>query len=240
MQTFRQYLLEGNPLARVKHHAEAGRHSVTISAQRGNLSKSENEKRHKELKKKIASQGYGYREAEGHWEGGKEKSLMVHAKGVGNKHGAQLHRDMKAHAEHYGQDSFLHHNGKTGVLHGTNDSGYPGKNKRALVGHKITANPPKSDFQTSLRTKKHAQATFAVEGDMKEITEQEYEARQEQYLNDHPVPTRCGFFGSWAWNAMKKHEFRDILRSEGYDIAPEPDLSDEALFGDDTPVDDNF
>lgn len=231
MLTFRQYLQEGNPLVRVLHHAATGRHFVGISAQRSDLSKPENEKRHKELKDKVLKQGYGFRETEGHWEGGKEKSLLVHAKGVGNSHGASLHRDMVAHAKHYGQDSIIHHTGKTGVYRGTNKTGYPGLNKTATVGHTIKVNPPHTPNQTTLRGKKHAQASFAIEEVMKQIGTEEYESRQKTFLKESGPNTGNGFYGFMAWEAVHKHKFRDLLRSEGYDIPPEEDVSDMAIFG---------
>jgi len=235
MKTFREYLQEGNPLARVVKHAADRRHFVSVSAQRSHLSKKDNEKRHKELKKKVSSQGYGYRETEGHWEGGKEKSLMVHAKGAGNKHGAQLHKDMVAHAKHYDQDSILHHTGKTGVLKGTNKTGFPGEGKTSKVGSKMSINPPKSDYQTSLRTKKHAKSTFAIEGNLKQISDEEFIERQDKFFEEQGPNPGDGFFGAWGWTVAKQREFRDLLRSEGYAVDFEEmdeDISDEEFFND--------
>ena len=162
MLSFIGYLAEGNPLARVHAHAEEGRHFVALSAERSNLSKKENEGRMNELKGKLKAQGYGYKKAEGKWEGGKENSLIVHAKGPGQGHGNNLVKDMKQHAAHYGQDAILHHNGHHGTLVGTNDSGYPGKNKTASVG-KIKANQPSAPFQTELRpSKTKSSASFTT------------------------------------------------------------------------------
>lgn len=143
---------EGNPLARLHKNTEAGRHYSILSAHRTGLSAEENAKRHKELKSKINAQGYSHREVEGHWEGGKEKSIMVHAKATGNKAGEELRHDMNNHGKHYDQDSVFHHNSKTGHLRGTNKTGYPGKGKSEKVG-KQTFNRPSSPFQTETKPK---------------------------------------------------------------------------------------
>jgi hypothetical protein len=154
MKSFRQFVVEGNPLARLHKHIASGRHFVVLSAQRGSdeASASENKKRHAELKKKLTAQGYGHKEVEGHWEGGKEKSIIVHAKKEGDEAGHQLVHDMKQHAHHYNQDSIFHHDGKEGKLHGTNATGYPGKGKTEPVG-KVHYNQPKEPFQTELKPK---------------------------------------------------------------------------------------
>lgn len=148
--TFRQFMAEGNPLARIKANADAGRHFVGITSDRSNLTPAENNARMKELKGKLKAQGYGYRKAKGVWEGGSENSLIVHAKGTGNMHGARLRYDMKKHAQHYDQDAILHHNGKSAKLIGTNSSGYPGKGKKEPVG-KLHYNRPDAPFQTKFK-----------------------------------------------------------------------------------------
>lgn len=153
-------LEEGNPLARVTHHAKEGRHFVGLTSYRTGKSSKENKSSFKELKQKIRKQGYGFREAEGHWEGGKERSLVVHAKAPGAEAGRDLVRDMIGHGRHYGQDSIYHHNGEAGHLIGTNESGYPGNKKVVRVG-KLRYNKPEAEFQTELRpSKKKAPARF--------------------------------------------------------------------------------
>ena len=136
MKSFQQYLDEGNPPAKIKAHADSGRHFVALSAQRAEASTQENNARHKELKKKVRAQGYGFREVEGHWDGGKEKSLIVHAKKPGTDSGAELHKDMIDHAINYHQDAIMHHDGAVAKFHGTNDSGWPGKGKVETAGKK--------------------------------------------------------------------------------------------------------
>ena len=100
MLSFKQHvqLDEGNPLARLAKHAEEGRHYAILSSQRPHdeVSPEQNKKNHEELKKKLSAQGYTHKEVEGHWEGGKEKSILVHAKGKG---GAIARRGAVAAAE---------------------------------------------------------------------------------------------------------------------------------------------
>lgn len=162
-EVLQSLVCEGNPLARLHKHAEEGRHYSILSAQRTGLSAEENAKRHKELKAKIHAQGYSHREVEGHWEGGKEKSIMVHAKTTGHKAGEELRHDMNAHGKHYDQDSVFHHNSKVGHLRGTNKTGFPGKGNKLVTGkHKYnraeaenqTEMKPKSDNLKSGRTNK--------------------------------------------------------------------------------------
>lgn len=154
MQSYKQFvsLLEGNFLGRLVTNNEKGRHFSIMSAERAGLSDQENSKRHKELKSKINSLGYPHRETEGHWEGGKEKSIIVHAKGVGDEHGSNLRNDINELGKHYGQDSVFHYNPKesNGHLIGTNETGYPGLGKREDVG-KLKFNSPESPFQTEVK-----------------------------------------------------------------------------------------
>lgn len=153
-------LEEGNPLARVAKFGQEKRHFVALTSERSNKSKKENEKNFKELKGKLKAQGYGYRRAQGQWEGGKEKSLIVHAKKPGDEAGRELVRDMLHHGRHYEQDSILHHNGEAGHLIGTNESGYPG-NKKVVRAGKTSYNNPVSPFQTEFRPgKKKSSARF--------------------------------------------------------------------------------
>lgn len=156
MLSFKQHvqLDEGNPLARLAKHAEEGRHYAILSSQRPHdeVSPEQNKKNHEELKKKLTAQGYTHKEVEGHWEGGKEKSILVHAKGKGDEHGKQLLHDIKKHGEHYNQDSILHHDGKTATLHGTNKTGHPGYGKSENVG-KMAFNKPHAPFQTETKPK---------------------------------------------------------------------------------------
>jgi hypothetical protein len=148
MISFKQFLTEGNPLARMYKHASDGRHFIAMSAARPGQSASETKAKMKELEHHFTSHGYGVRKTEGHWEGGKESSIVVHAKSPGNKAGAELMAHARKAGIHHDQDSILHHNGKTARLVGTNDSGYPGKGKTVKVGDRLKMNNPHSEFQT--------------------------------------------------------------------------------------------
>lgn len=150
MKSFKAFLEEGNPLSRINTFGEVGRHFVGISAERSGLSHQENTKRVDTLKRALQQKGYGYRQTKGEWEGGSERSFIVHAKGPGDEHGKNLVRDMKALATHFDQDAILHHNGKEAKLIGTNDTGYPGKDKEQGVG-KIAYNRPDAPFQTTFK-----------------------------------------------------------------------------------------
>jgi hypothetical protein len=54
--------------------------------------------------------------------------------------------------QHFDQDSVLHHNGKTARLVGTNETGYPGKDKSEKVGGRLKYNiDPEPPFQTDVK-----------------------------------------------------------------------------------------
>lgn len=146
-------LLEGNPLGRIIKNTKDGRHFSILSAQRGGLSPEENAQRHKALKKEINSLGYSHKEVEGHWQGDKEKSILVHAKGIGDHEGESLRNDMNSLGEKYGQDGVFHYHPKEeqGHVYGTNSTGWPGYGNKENVG-KLTFNK-KSDFQTETKPK---------------------------------------------------------------------------------------
>lgn len=161
MKTFKEFMAEGNPLARVKKHVDDDRHFVGMSAERGGLSPEENKKRMKELKNKVRAAGYGFKRAEGRWEGGKESSIIVHAQGTGAEHGKKLKQDMKRLASDYDQDAVFYHSGKEGKLIGTNKTGYPGKGKVEKVG-KVRYNRTEAPFQTELKPGKKNSASFTT------------------------------------------------------------------------------
>jgi hypothetical protein len=154
MLSLKQYIVEGNPLARLHKHAQEGRHYAVISAHRpeGEATPEQNKANHAELKKKLTAQGYAHKEVEGHWEGGKEKSILVHAKGKGTEHGKQLLHDVKEHGKSYNQDSVFHHDTESAKLHGTNETGFPGKGKTKPVGQ-TRYNKPDSPYQTEMKPK---------------------------------------------------------------------------------------
>jgi len=121
----------------LSRHAEfenKGHAYVGISAERKNLSPKENAARMNEMEAKIKKHGFGYRKTTGMWEGGSENSFVVYAKKPGKKHSDDLHNKMKELSTHYDQDAFLHHDGKSAMLHGTNDTGDLGRGNSMSVG----------------------------------------------------------------------------------------------------------
>jgi len=163
-KTFLEFIAEGNPLGRLKSHIDGDRHFVAISAERKNLSPQENKQRMTELKAKVAAQGYGYKRSKGMWEGGSERSIVVHAKKAGDGHGDKLVRHMLKHAADYDQDSILHHSGKEAKLIGTNSTGFPGKGNKEPIGA-VKYNRPEAPFQTDLKPSRNKSARFTTAND---------------------------------------------------------------------------
>ncbi len=61
-----------------------------------------------------------------------------------------------------------------------------------------------------------------------QISPETYDGRMQKFMEEAGPNPGNSFFHKWSWDASKRHEFRDILRAEGYDIAPEePDDDDE-------------
>lgn len=158
MLTFLEFInviQEGNPLARVKKFEDKNRPTAGITAWRGNKSDKENKANMKSFDKELRDKGYGYRKAEGTWEGGKEPSRYVTAKGKGNRHVKQFKRDMIKLSTKYDQDAVALRHDKTTNLHGTNDTGWPGRGKVANVG-KTAYNIKNAPFQTEFNPSKPA------------------------------------------------------------------------------------
>jgi hypothetical protein len=80
----------------------------------------------------VRKAGYGFIDVEGR--NVDEKSLLVVGK-MGDDKGHLLGH-LKHLATKYNQDSILHkpHNSEKTLLHGTNETGYPGKDKHIEVG----------------------------------------------------------------------------------------------------------
>ena len=151
MLTFKKFLEEGNPLAKVHGKAEEGGHMVAISATRPGK---DNKARRKQLAADIRASGHGHRPAKGTWEGGEEDSFVVHARSSSSEDNRKLIHHARKWAEKYGQDSFLHHDGKKARLIGTNTTGFPGYGKREPVGNRIKYNNPDAPFQTEFKPRK--------------------------------------------------------------------------------------
>jgi hypothetical protein len=219
MLTFQEFLVEGNPLARIQKHSDTGRHFVAVSAARGTMSNNANKKRHVALKNAVKKMGYGYREAEGRWEGGKEKSLVVHAKHPGDDHGKALAKDMSRLSKHFSQDAYMHHDSKKRHLVGTNKTGYPGRGKKETVG-KLAYNKKDAEFQTELRPgKKKSPARFTttpVEESLR-ISEAEYTTLFLEFVNTQEQPTNI--FASRRWRKEMQEFFDSCLNDYGVIIS---------------------
>jgi hypothetical protein len=166
LQRMRKYgtIEEGNPLSRMNKLEKEGRHFIAVSTERPGLTKKQILARNKELVSMARKAGFGVRKAEGQYEGNKESSHVIHAKEAGRESGAELVAFGRRLGQHFNQDSVLHHNGKTARLIGTNETGFPGKDKSEKVGGRLKYNNPESPFQTELRpSKKKAPARFTTE-----------------------------------------------------------------------------
>lgn len=152
---FKDFIAEGNPLARLHTLQKKGHAMIAISAERSGLSDKENAERHKQLGAELKKRGIGARETYGKWEGGGEKSWVAHSQSPSSEHKRQLLHHTRQLAQHFGQDSFFHHAGgdQEGKLVGTNKTGYPGYGKRDTVG-KVRLGRSDPDFETHFKTRK--------------------------------------------------------------------------------------
>ncbi len=150
MKTFTQLLKELQEASRKSSKRQEQKHksglsSALVSAHRGDLSNSENNKRHKNLKKLVKKSGHGYVEIHGNYverddETGKErkvkeKSLKIDAKSKQKNHHTELKRLAKALGRRYNQDSVGVTSKKRGsAFHGLKKSGSPPRGKRKPIG----------------------------------------------------------------------------------------------------------
>ena len=158
MLSFTEYLQErnldeGNPLTRVQKFEKANRPTAAITGYRSGKSPEENKAAMKSFDKDLRAKGYGFRKSEGTWEGGKEPSRFVTAKGKGNRHVKQFKRDMTNLSAKYDQDAVAIRHNKTTNLVGTNDTGYPGRGKVDNVG-RTAYNVKDAPFQTEFNPSK--------------------------------------------------------------------------------------
>jgi hypothetical protein len=141
MKAFKKVLHESS-LARVFQHTKS-RNIGMISASRGDLPASENNRRHNAMAADIRKAGYGFIKTQGHYvenfgkpnaRSVKEKAFLVVGKKSDDKGGLLGH--LKHLGQKYGQDSILHKSfdSDKAVLHGTNKTGFPGEGKTHYVG----------------------------------------------------------------------------------------------------------
>ena len=136
------HLLRESSFSRIHSHTK-NRNIGMISASRGHLSPAENKERHSQLKDDIRKAGYGAIKVKGRYIENhgtpQAKSVDEHSYLVVGKKGhdgGQLLGHLKHLGQKYDQDSVLHkaHDSHEAHLHGTNDTGYPGKDKSVSVG----------------------------------------------------------------------------------------------------------
>jgi hypothetical protein len=130
IKPFSKVVLEAS-FTRVHQHTR-NRNIGMILASRDDLTSEENRQRHTALKSDVRKAGYGFIDVKG--SNVDEKSLLVVGK-IGDDKGHLLGH-LKHLATKYNQDSILHkpHNSEKILLHGTNETGYPGKDKHIEVG----------------------------------------------------------------------------------------------------------
>lgn len=133
-------------LSRVESHTQDRNIGMITAHRGGNVEQDDrerNNKNNKRLAADIRSEGLGFIKVKGRYIEGHgtteatpvdEHSFLVVGK-KGNDKGHLLDF-LKRHGEKYGQDSILHksHDSTDAVLHGTNETGYPGKGKTQEVG----------------------------------------------------------------------------------------------------------
>ena len=130
MKTFTEFVLECSSLteggmSRVVSHSKS-RNTAVLTATRGDKSNKENKKSNKELRQKIRSHGYGYKEVKGEYpekddKGNKktvsEPSVVVNAP---KKKYKTFKKRMKRLGKEYNQDSVITKKGKgKATLHPT-------------------------------------------------------------------------------------------------------------------------
>ena len=130
IKPFSKVVLEAS-FTRVHQHTR-NRNIGMILASRDDLTSEENRQRHTALKSDVRKAGYGFIDVKG--SNVDEKSLLVVGK-IGDDEGHLLGH-LKHLATKYNQDSILHkpHDLEKTLLHGTNETGYPGKDKHIEVG----------------------------------------------------------------------------------------------------------
>ena len=149
MKTFRDFLfdihdvidLEESSLSIIKSKSDK-KGIATLSADRGNLSRKENQKRSQQLQKDIRNKfGRGPTKLKGSYvekdeKTGKERKVKEKSYAIdrGKMSKRKFKKEVKKLGRKYGQDSVLTQTKKTGTLHATRKKGLGPKTKGAGVG----------------------------------------------------------------------------------------------------------
>ena len=158
MKTFKEFMQESS-LSRIKSKSDKGG-IATMSADRGNLSKKQNQARAKQLQKDIRGKfGRGPTKLKGSYDEKdektgksrkvKEKSFAIDRGKMGKR---KFKKEVKKLGKKYGQDSVLTQTKKTATLHATRKGGLGPKTKGIGVG-KFRPQRKNPDGQSQIKGK---------------------------------------------------------------------------------------
>ena len=158
MKTFKEFMQESS-LSRIKSKSDKGG-IATMSADRGNLSKKQNQARAKQLQKDIRGKfGRGPTKLKGSYDEKdektgesrkvKEKSFAIDRGKMGKR---KFKKEVKKLGKKYGQDSVLTQTKKTATLHATRKGGLGPKTKGIGVG-KFRAQRKNPEGQSQIKGK---------------------------------------------------------------------------------------
>ena len=158
MKTFQEFMQESS-LSRIKSKADKSG-IATMSADRGNLSRKENQARAKQLQKDIRGKfGRGATKLKGSYDEKdektgesrkvKEKSFAIDRGKMGKR---KFKKEVKKLGKKYGQDSVLTQTKKTATLHATRKGGLGPKTKGIGVG-KFRAQRKNPEGQSQIKGK---------------------------------------------------------------------------------------
>jgi len=158
MKTFQEFMQESS-LSRIKSKADKSG-IATMSADRGNLSRKENQARAKQLQKDIRGKfGRGATKLKGSYDERdektgksrkvKEKSFAIDRGKMGKR---KFKKEVKKLGRKYGQDSVLTQTKKTATLHATRKGGLGPKTKGIGVG-KFRAQRKNPEGQSQIKGK---------------------------------------------------------------------------------------
>ena len=158
MRTFKEFMQESS-LSRIKSKSDKSG-IATMSADRGNLSRKENQARAKQLQKDIRGKfGRGATKLKGSYDERdektgksrkvKEKSFAIDRGKMGKR---KFKKEVKKLGRKYGQDSVLTQTKKTATLHATRKGGLGPKTKGVGVG-KFRAQRKNPEGQSQIKGK---------------------------------------------------------------------------------------
>ena len=158
MKTFKEFMQESS-LARIKSKSDKSG-IATMSADRGNLSRKQNQARAKQLQKDIRGRfGRGPTKLKGSYDEKdektgksrkvKEKSFAIDRGKMGKR---KFKKEVKKLGKKYGQDSVLTQTKKTATLHATRKGGLGPKTKGIGVG-KFRAQRKNPEGQSQIKGK---------------------------------------------------------------------------------------